>query len=374
MIGEVMLRRSKIVPSCELQLVAGQLVADEEIVDQELQLVAVELDEVAPPFLELEIALRPGIDVGVDLVLLAPQPVGRVQAVEVQDQPGSVELAVAEIAGHRGEPAAAEQAAGIAHRVLAVHALPVRHRRARDQARPEQVRPQHGDHQRLIARLAIADGERTRRIGMELDHPLEEFHLSFDDVKELLAGRGLRPEADEIDRMTRIQGVADLALRLEAADARALAGARVDHHDRPLARVGCDPRRRHDARKRIVDRPRQRPAAHQHFVIEAQHGRHRARRDLDLFIAALAAAGRGKARCAGAHRPCIPAPVPWRCRGVPRRDVREQATQGRTGASPILKPLSNSSAIFISRDMFHPRRLFGCMPTHENTYDGIRRL
>src|SRR5271166_3896163 len=41
-----------------LQLVAGQLVADEEVVDQELQLVAVELDEVAPPFLELEEALR----------------------------------------------------------------------------------------------------------------------------------------------------------------------------------------------------------------------------------------------------------------------------------------------------------------------------
>src|SRR5208283_2498 len=49
-----------------------------------------------------------------------------------------------------------EQAAGIAHRVLAVYALPVRHRRTRDEARPEQVRPQHGDHQSLIACLAVA--------------------------------------------------------------------------------------------------------------------------------------------------------------------------------------------------------------------------
>ena len=102
-------------------------------------------------------------------------------------------LPVAEIAGHCGEPAAAEQAAGIAHRVLPVHALPVRHRRAGDQAGPEQVRPQHGHHQRLVARLAVADGERTRRVRMEFDHALEEAHLPLDDVQELLAGLRASP-------------------------------------------------------------------------------------------------------------------------------------------------------------------------------------
>ena len=188
MIGEVMLRRSKVVPSLGLQLVAGQLVADEEIVHQELQLVAVQLNKIAPPLLELEVALRPSVDVGIDLVLLAPQPIRRAQVVEVQDQPGAVELPVAQVAGQGGEPTAAEQAAGIAHRVLAVHALPVGHRRAGDQARSEQVGPQHGHHQRLVTRLAIADGERSGRVRMEFDHPLEELHLSLDDVQELLAG------------------------------------------------------------------------------------------------------------------------------------------------------------------------------------------
>ena len=53
MIGEVMLAQIEDRAVARLQLVAGQLVADEEIVDQELQLVAVQLDEVAPPFLEL---------------------------------------------------------------------------------------------------------------------------------------------------------------------------------------------------------------------------------------------------------------------------------------------------------------------------------
>ena len=110
---------------------------------------------------------------------------------------------------------------------------------------------------------------------MELDHPLEELHLSLDDVEELLAGRRRRAEADEVNRMACIQRIADLALRLEATDARPLAGPRVHHHDRPLARVDHDSRRRHDARERVVDRPRQRPAAHQHLMAEAQHGRHR---------------------------------------------------------------------------------------------------
>ena len=105
MIGEVMLRRSKIVPLLGLDLVAGQLVADEEFVHQELQLVAVQLDEVAPPFLELKVALRIGVDMRVDLVLLAPQPICRVQNVEVQDQavpsifplPRSLAMAVSQL-------------------------------------------------------------------------------------------------------------------------------------------------------------------------------------------------------------------------------------------------------------------------------------
>ena len=45
----------------------------------------------------------------------------------------------------------------------------------------------------------------------------------------------MRQEADEVARMAGGQRDADLALRLEAADAGAVAGARVDHHERPFA-------------------------------------------------------------------------------------------------------------------------------------------
>ena len=170
-----------------MKLVAGQPVADEEVVDQELQFVSVQLDEISPPFFELEVARRIGVNVRIDLVLLAPQPIRGVQNIEVQDQRGAVDLPFAEIAGHRGEPAAAEQATSIAHRVFPMHALPVRHWRARNQARPEQIRPQDGHHECLIAGLAIANGERARRLRMELDHTLEKAHLSLDDIQELLA-------------------------------------------------------------------------------------------------------------------------------------------------------------------------------------------
>src|SRR5262249_52396225 len=108
--------------------VARELVADEKLVHQELHLVAVQLDKVAPPLLETEVAFALGVDIGIEVVLLAPQPIGGGQFVEVQNQPRAIELAAAEIAGQRSEPAAAEQAACIAYRIFAVDALPIRHR------------------------------------------------------------------------------------------------------------------------------------------------------------------------------------------------------------------------------------------------------
>ncbi len=50
---------------------------------------------------------------------------------------------------------------------------------------------------------------------MEFDDALKEPHLSFDDIKELLAGDGDRAEADKIDRMTCVEGIADLAFGSE---------------------------------------------------------------------------------------------------------------------------------------------------------------
>ncbi len=116
----------------------------------------------------------------------------------------------------------------------------------------------------------------------------KKLHLPLDDVEEQLAGRRCRPEADKVDRMTRIEGVADLALRLEATNSRPLTSSRVHHHDRPFPSIYCDTGRRDNARQRVVDRPGQRATVHQHLVPEAQHSCHRAGCDLDLFVTALA--------------------------------------------------------------------------------------
>jgi len=82
---------------------------------------------------------------------------------------------------------------------------------------------------------------------MELDHVLEKLDLSFDDVKELLAGRRDRAEADEIDGMTCLEGIANLAFCLETTHAWSLSSPGVHHHDRPLPRIEYDPWRWDDA-------------------------------------------------------------------------------------------------------------------------------
>ena len=69
----------------------------------------------------------------------------------------------------------------------------------------------------------------------------DELRFGARHVGERLARLGMWPEGDEIDRMAGAQRDADLAVRLEAADARAVAGARIDDHVGTLRRVDLDP-------------------------------------------------------------------------------------------------------------------------------------
>ena len=59
-------------------------------------------------------------------------------------------------------------------------------------------------------------------------------------VLDALAVYRLRGKADEIDRMSELECVADLADRFEATDTWSLAGARVDDDYRPFAFVELD--------------------------------------------------------------------------------------------------------------------------------------
>ena len=188
----------------------------------------------APPALELEEARRLGVDVGEHVVVLVPERVGRVQVLEVLHQPGAVELACAEVGGERREPGAAEQPAGIAHRVVALAfapgAAPVGHRRADDHDRTGVVGIGGGEHHRRPAGLAVADDCRLRGVRVQLAHAVHELALGVAHVEQRLSRLGIREEDDEVDRVACVQRHADLRIVLEAADAGAVAAARVDDH------------------------------------------------------------------------------------------------------------------------------------------------
>src|SRR5215470_346694 len=99
-----------------LYLSRRQTVADEQLVDDELNFLRVEIDVSAPPALETEIARRFFIDFGIEIVLLGPKRIRRIHILEILHQPSAIEYTATEIARERREPAAAQKAAGVAHR------------------------------------------------------------------------------------------------------------------------------------------------------------------------------------------------------------------------------------------------------------------
>src|SRR5260370_23535237 len=76
----------------------GEIVADEQLIDDELDLLGVQIDVTSPPPLEAQIAPRFGVDLGIEVVLLGPQRVRGVLVLQILHQPSAVELPAAEIA------------------------------------------------------------------------------------------------------------------------------------------------------------------------------------------------------------------------------------------------------------------------------------
>jgi hypothetical protein len=90
-----------LLPVGQGDIAGGQVVANEEFVDNELNLLRVEIDVPTPPALEFKVAIGFGIDLRIDIVLLGPERVRGVLAFEILDQPGTIELPTAEIANER---------------------------------------------------------------------------------------------------------------------------------------------------------------------------------------------------------------------------------------------------------------------------------
>ena len=191
-----MLRRSIVVPS-EVGSARRQLVADEQLIDDELDLLGIQVDVTAPPALETEIAWRFGVDLGIEVVLLGPQRIGGVlvskfctsQAPSNLPWPRSLVSAVSQLPPSK--PAA------VAHGILAAHAGPIGERRARDDDGAEQLRTNRGEHHDRPAGLTIADHAWLAvGLGMQRDHLFEEDRLGARDILDASGpgmGSGRKP-------------------------------------------------------------------------------------------------------------------------------------------------------------------------------------
>src|SRR5262249_18618839 len=90
------------------------------------------------------------------------------------------------------------------------------------------------------------------------------------DVLNGLPWNGIGQETNEVAGVPRLEGDTDLAIRLETADARTVARARIDNDERALARVDFHAIRRLHTDKAVVHRSRQSAPVHDELVPELE--------------------------------------------------------------------------------------------------------
>ena len=201
----------------------------------------------------------------------------------------AVENAMAEIAGQRRHPGAAQNPAQIAQRVPAANPSPVGKRGASQQDRPGQFRPGRRHHHDLPAGLAIGDDNRLA-LGLRVQgrHPFHKHRFRPADILDGLAFHGGRQESHEIAGMAGLQRHADLAFLLHAADARTMAGTWIDNDEGDFGRIGPGSLRWHDPDQEIVHRPGQRAAIQHQIRLIIEHMRNLAGIMFSIDIPALA--------------------------------------------------------------------------------------
>ena len=251
-----------------------QIVADEQVIDNPLNFLAVEEIEATPPALEVEEARRFGVDVGKQVVVLLPERVCGIQVLHVLDQISPIEQAIAKVGSQRRHPGPAERATGVSHRVVALALAPgpspVGHGRAVDDDRPCLVGVRRGEHHRGPATLAVAHNHGLGAVGVQLPHLVHELFLRTAHVQQRLPGLGIREEDHEVDGMTFAQRHTNLGIVLEPADTGAVTGSRIDDHVRPALRVHGDALRRNDANQCVIDGAFEASRIEYHFVLEMQ--------------------------------------------------------------------------------------------------------
>ena len=124
--------------------------------------------------------------------------------------------------------------------------------------------------------------------GWRLLHFAHELRLGARHVGERLRARRVGGEDAEVDRVPAVQRDADLALALEAADAGAVPGARIDDDVGAGVRAQRHARGRADRHQRIVDRPLEGRAVDDDVVVVGEHRRAALLLVVHELVAALA--------------------------------------------------------------------------------------
>ena len=123
--------------------------------------------------------------------------------------------------------------------------------------------------------------------GMQLGDLLQENRFCARNVLDGLPRHRLRQKSNEIAWMPGIEHDADLAVGLEAADARPVSGARIDDDERTPGLVDPDAFWRDDPRQNIVDGTFERAAVQDQFRAIAEDVRRGLGHMLVILIAAL---------------------------------------------------------------------------------------
>ena len=254
-----------------------ELVADEQITRDPLDLFAVHQVIAAPPALELDKARRFRIDVVEHVVVLVPERVGRVQVLEVVHEMRAVELAVAKVGRQRREPRAAQNAAGIAHRIVrlafAPRAAPVRHRRAVDHNGTGVVGRRAREHHCGPAALAVADDRRLRAVGMQCAHLPTNCCSAAHTSSKVWPGSGSWKNTTKYTGWPARSATPTCESSLKPPMPGPWPGARIDDQ----IRAASSSRRSTPSgglidSRRVVDGPLEMPAVEHDVIVEMQRG------------------------------------------------------------------------------------------------------
>src|SRR5215475_2218171 len=215
-----------------------EIVAYEQLIDNVLDFFSIHIDVTTPPALEAKIPRGFRVDLRIEIVLLAPEGVGRIEILKILHKPSAVKSSMAKIAGERSEPAAAHEPPGVAHGILTAHTRPIGKRRPGNDDRPEQFGPDGCKHHDSPPRLAIPnDTGFAFRVGMQAYDSFEKGCLRARHILNGLARHWLRQEPDEVARVPSLERDANFAVGLEATDARPVPRTRIDDNERTKGRI-----------------------------------------------------------------------------------------------------------------------------------------